>query len=77
MYYGFIPMGVPDAYCVLVGELVDPKDKKIWWHHEAEIIEPVQGAWDQSPHYPNFLNALNIAINEAKQEMLDSFFSGR
>jgi hypothetical protein len=37
----------------------------------------VQGAWDQSPHYPNFTKALNVAVNDAKQEMLDSFFSGR
>lgn len=76
-YYGFIPTGAPEAYCLLVGELVDPKDKKVLWHHETEIIEPVKGDWDQSPHYPNFANALNVAVTEAKQEMLDSFFSGR
>lgn len=76
-YYGFIPTGAPEAYCVLVGELFDPKDKKVLWHHETEIIQPVQGAWDQSPHYPNFTKALNVAVNDAKQEMLDSFFSGR
>lgn len=76
-YYGFIPTGAPEAYCLLVGELIDPKDKKVLWRHESEIIHPIQGAWDQSPNYPNFTSALNVAVNEAKQELLDSFFSGR
>lgn len=76
-YYGFIPTGAPTAYCVLVGELMDPKDKKVWWHHETEIITPVNGPWDQSPDYPNLMSTLHIAIQEAKQEMIDSFFSGR
>lgn len=76
-YCGFIPTGAPEAYCVVVGELIDPKDKKVWWHHATEIITPVKGPWDQSPHYPNFANALDIAMHEAKQEIVDSFFSGK
>jgi len=76
-YYSIIPKGAPEAFCVLVGELIDPKDKKVWWHHEVVIVQPVQGAWDQGPNYPNFTNALNVAVNEAKQEILDSFFSGK
>src|ERR1700722_18330514 len=66
-YYGFIPTGAPQAYCVLIGKLIDPTDKKVLWRHEAEIIQPVQGVWDQSPNYPNFTNALHLAINEARQ----------
>lgn len=73
---GFIPQGAPEAYCVLVGELIDPKDKKVLWHHETEVLQKVQGAWDQPPAFPNFTAAHNIAVAEAKQELLDSFFSG-
>jgi len=76
-YYGFIPTGAPQAYCVLVAEMVDPKDKKVLWRHETEILQPVEGAWDQPPNYPNFTRALQVAVNDAKQELLDSFFSGR
>ena len=27
-YYGAIPFGSPEAFCILVGKLVDPKDKR-------------------------------------------------
>lgn len=74
---GFIPNGGPEGYCVLIGELFDPKQKKVLWRHETEIIQKVDGQWDQPPHFPNFNNALNIAIRDAQQELLDSFFSGR
>ncbi len=73
---GFVPMSAPEGYCLLVGELINPKDKKVLWHHEAEIIQKVQGAWDQPPHFQNFNVALNTAIAEAKKELLDSFFNG-
>jgi hypothetical protein len=74
---GCIPKGGPEGYCVLVGKLLNPNDKKVLWRHETEIIQKVQGKWDQPPHFPNFNTALNQATAEAKQEVLDSFFSGR
>lgn len=74
---GFVPMGGPKAYCVLVGELVNPKEKRTLWHHEVEIIQKVNGPWDEPPLFPNFNTALNVAITDAKQELMDSFFSGQ
>lgn len=75
---GFIPTNAPEGYCVLVGELVDPLNKsKVLWRHETEIIQKVVGKWDEPPHFSNFKNALNVAVAEAKQEIMDSFFSGR
>jgi len=75
---GFIPSGGPEARCVLVGELVDPRDKKkVLWHHETEILQKVEGKWDEPPGFTNFNNALQLAITDARQEMLDSLFSGR
>lgn len=73
---GFIPTRAPEAYCKLEGQLIDPKDKKVWWRHEVEIIQPIEGDWDQPPSYPNLTHALNTAIDEAQNEMLDSFFNG-
>ncbi len=75
-YYSIIPKGGPEAYCVLIGELIDPIDKKVWWRYETSIKQPVQGEWDQAPNYPNFNNALQVAVNEAREDLLDSFFSG-
>ena len=76
-YYGFLPTSAPEGYCSLVGELIDPTDKKVLWRHEVEIKQPVQGSWDQPPNFPNFSHALEEAVASAKDELLDSFFSGR
>ncbi len=76
-YLSLIPMGAPEGYCVLVGQLIDPKDNTLLWSHETEINQPIQGAWDQGPHYPNLNNAMQVALQDATQEMLDCFFSGR
>lgn len=76
-YVGLIPMGAPEGYCVLVGQLIDPKDNTLLWSHEAAINQPIQGPWDQGPHYPNLSKATQVALQDATQEVLDSFFSGR
>jgi hypothetical protein len=73
---GFVPSDRPEAYCMLVGELVDSNDKKVLWRHEAEIVQPIPGAWDQKG-YQNLSLALQEAVGVAKQELMDSFFSGR
>lgn len=74
---GFISGGAPQAYCVLSGELIDPKNqKKPLWRSEIEIMQPIQEPWDQPPHFPNLMNALVQATDQAKTELLDSFFSG-
>lgn len=76
-YFSVIPKEAPQAYCEMIGELIDMRDNKVLWHHKASITEPVQGAWDQPPNYPNLDHALKLAINSAQHELLDSFFSGR
>lgn len=74
---GFIPKRPPEGYCVLVGELIEPNSKKVLWHHETEVLQKVQGKWDQPPHFQNFNQALSLAVADAKQELFDSFFSGQ
>ena len=74
---GFISGGAPQAYCVLSGELIDPRNqKKPLWRSEIEIMQPIQEPWDQSPHFSNLMGALNEATVAARTELLDSFFSG-
>lgn len=74
---GIISGGAPQAYCVLIGELIDPSNpKKPLWRSEIEVMQPVQGKWDQPPHFPNVMAALNEATTAARTELLDSFFSG-
>lgn len=74
-YYGFIPTGAPEAYCVIKGELINDKNK-VLWRHKAIVKQPVQGEWDQAPGYPNLMNAVKATIKICRQEVFNSFFSG-
>jgi hypothetical protein len=76
-YSGFIPMGAPQAYCALQGELVDTRTKAVLWHHDAEVKLPIQGEWDQPPAYPNVTTTIKEAVTTSRQEIIDSLFSGR
>lgn len=76
-YTGFIPLGAPKAYVVLKGELFDASSKAVLWRHLVDVKVPVEGEWDQAPNYPNVMLALNQAIATSRQEIIDSFFSGR
>lgn len=75
-YNSVIPLGPPQAYCVMTGELLTARGSQILWRYQATVKQPVQGEWDQPPNYPNFRKALESAVDSAQQEVLDSFFSG-
>lgn len=75
-YYSFVPTGDPKAYCVLKGELIDTNNNQVLWRYKSDILQPIQGNWDQSPNYPNLTHALENAEALAEQEMIASFFSG-
>jgi hypothetical protein len=74
-YYGFIPLGAPKAVCALKGQLINLEDNKILWRYYAADIENVNGKWDQPPSYPNFSQALNKAINNSKEALMQDFFA--
>lgn len=74
---GIISSGVPQAYCVLSGELIDPRNKdKPLWKSEVEIMQPIKEPWNQPENFANLMVALNEATETAKTELLESFFSG-
>jgi hypothetical protein len=63
------------AHVVLRGELIDSHHQVVW-RHTASITKPVYEKWDQSSYYSTFNSELNLAVNTAKEMLLDSFFSG-
>ncbi|MBX7152900.1 hypothetical protein K1X84_14820 [bacterium] len=76
-YYGFIPTSDPKALCQARAYLISTKDCELLWTfemQEKESIVPVVGAWDQSPDYPNVTNALNAAMKEAGNLIINDFF---
>lgn len=74
MYYGLIPLESQNAVCILTGQLIDLDTNQILWRYTAKYFIPVKSPWNQPPHYPNFTKALNSAIANAKQDLLDDFF---
>ncbi len=74
-YYGVIPMGPPSAYCKIEGRLINLKTNRILWRFTTAQEVKVTGPWSQPPGYPNFSNAMNQAITQAKQAILSNFFS--
>ena len=47
------------------------------WRHLVEVKIPAQGQWDQPPTYPNVSSAVKEAITASREEVMNSFFSGR
>jgi hypothetical protein len=76
-YYGFIPLGPPEALCVSKGELIDLRTNQIAWRAYPEISEailPVEGEWDQAPDYRNVTLAIDKAMTRAQVFLLEDFF---
>lgn len=74
-YYGFIPLGAPEAVCDLTGRLVDVRNNHILWRYATHEILAVQGKWDQPPNYPSFTKTLKRAVVIAQQDLLENFFT--
>jgi hypothetical protein len=76
-YYGFIPLGPPQALCVSKGEMIDLKTNQIAWRAYPELndtILPVEGEWDQAPDYRNVTRAVDKAMSQAQVFLLEEFF---
>ena len=76
MYYGLIPLETQNAVCILTGKLIDLDTNQLLWRYTAKYFISVKGHWNQPPQYANFRKALNNAITDAKQDLLDDFFNG-
>lgn len=76
-YYAFIPLDAPQMHCSLKGELIDTTSKEVLWRQDVDVILPISGQWDQPPNYPNASKTLQETIRMARQELIDSFFSGQ
>jgi len=76
-YYGFIPLGPPEALCVSKGEMINLKTNEIQWRAYPEVQDallPVSGEWDQAPDYRNVTVAVDKAMTRAQLFLLKEFF---
>lgn len=76
-YYGFIPLGPPEAICVSKGEMINLKTNEIAWRAYPEMNEailPIEGEWDQAPDYQNVTRAVDRAMSQAQLFLIKEFF---
>jgi len=76
-YYGFIPLGPPQALCVARGEMVDLKTNAILWRaipEREQTLLPVAGEWDQPPDFRNVTASIQQSVNSAQAFLLKDFF---
>lgn len=75
-YYGFIPLGSPQALFMVNGMLINLADNEYFWlikMEEEESIKEVVGEWDEEPDYPNLTKTIKEAMISS-QEFLEKYF---
>lgn len=77
-YYGFIPLGAPDALFEVHGMLINLTTNEFEWYiemSEEEASLKVVGNWDQEPDYPNLTKAILDAMRGSQSFLKEHFFS--
>jgi hypothetical protein len=57
-YYGFVPLGAPEATATFTADMISAGDNKILANFNTTSVSPIEGSWDQSPDYPNVSAAI-------------------
>jgi hypothetical protein len=79
-YYGFIPLGAPQALCVSKGELIDVKTNQVEWRafaEQANATVEIVGEWDAPPDFRNVTVAVEQAMKQAQVFVFEEFFGPR
>src|SRR5512133_3110232 len=77
-YYGFIPLGAPQGFFEVKGQMVDLKTGALLWQTqipENQATVPASGEWDQPPDYPNLTAALRAAMANGSEFLRKEFFN--
>jgi hypothetical protein len=77
-YYGFIPLGAPQGFFEVKGQMVDLKTGAVVWQTQVPEIQatvPASGEWDQPPDYPNLTAALRAAMGKGNEFLWKEFFN--
>lgn len=77
-YYGFIPLGAPQGFFEVKGQMIDLKTGAILWQTqmpEKQATVPASGEWDQPPDYPNLTAALRAAMANGSEFLQKEFFN--
>ncbi|MGT2510048.1 hypothetical protein [Cupriavidus basilensis] len=64
-YYGFMPLGAPEGYVSLVGQLIDLRTNRLQWYEPVRVNTPVTGEWDEAPEYANLMKSVDESTQAA------------
>jgi hypothetical protein len=76
-YYGFIPLGAPQGFFEVKGQMIDLATGAVVWQTqipEKQATIPASGEWDQPPDYPNLTTALEAAMANGTEFLWKEFF---
>ena len=75
-YYGFIPLGSPQGYCVAGGLMAQNNTNEVFWAYTMDAnksVVKIEGKWNNPPDYPELDAAIQQSISNAVSEMEKSF----
>lgn len=70
-YHGFIPMADPRAIFEMRGQAVDLSSNRLLWNQHIAAASSPSGAWDEPPEFPGLTNSFYVALENAKQRVVD------
>lgn len=73
-YYGFMPLGAPEGYVSLVGQLIDLRTNRLQWYEPVRVHTPVTGEWDEAPEYANLMKSVDESTQAAVSRLRAAFF---
>ncbi|WP_183032660.1 hypothetical protein [Cupriavidus sp. UME77] len=73
-YYGFMPLGAPEGYVSLVGQLIDLHTNRLQWYEPVTVNTPVTGEWDDAPEYSNLMKSVDASTRAATSKLRAALF---
>lgn len=73
-YYGFLPLGAPQGYVALTGQMIDLSSNRLEWYEQVESYTAANGEWDQAPDYENLMRAVDESTRGAVAKLRGQFF---
>lgn len=73
-YYGFLPLGAPQGYVALTGQMINLSTNRLEWYEKVDTYAGAKGEWDQAPEYENLMRAVDESTRAAASKLRGAFF---
>lgn len=73
-YYGFMPLGPPQADIAITGQMVNLDSNQILWYQVTEKVAGIAEPWDQGPGFENVGKSVLSNAEQGVEEFEQAFF---